>query len=172
MGLNHINMPASLIAGLYKTCLVEGDTAPAVTIAPDNKIHKKGIQYLGKNQKGVCVLVDYTKDVYLPDEQLHFLTTILQACRLNLGDVAIVNFRQHPVSFEKLREQVPCNYLLIFGVEPAKLGLEEMPLFTTCSVHDCNIVHSPAAEQLNNNNPDSKLLKSKLWLCLKQLFTI
>ena len=173
MDINHIQLSPFLLMDLYKNHLI--DSAPARPIAPalPGKIHpQKGIQYLGKNQKGICILVAYSKDVYLPDDQLNFLTSILQACRLNLGDVAIINHYREKISFAELRKQLDCNYLLIFGVELSIPGLSEMPLFSIQHIDGCSVVHSPAAEQLNNNNPESKMLKSKLWACLKQLFNV
>lgn len=173
MGLNDINLPAALIAGFYKNHLIESNLPAApIKIAAGTASTKKTIQYLGKNQKGVCLLVDYANDVYLPDNELSFLSAILQACKLNLGDVAIINFHQHKISFKELREQISCKYLLVFGIDAVNIGLAEIPLFTAGTTQDCNIVYSVAAEQLNNKHPESKLLKSKLWICLKQLFNV
>ena len=173
MGLNELSLPASLMADFYKYHLLEATAmAPVVAAVPQSAGTKKGLQYLGKNQKGICLLVNYPKDVYLPDDQLHFLSNILQACRLNLGDVAIINHYREKIGFEELRKQLECHYLLAFGVAAAAIGLEEFPMFTAQPVNECNIVLSPAAEELNNNNPESKLLKSRLWLCLKQLFNV
>ena len=172
MGLNDVALPASLIADLYKDHLIESNGQAEPVAAPNKKGAKKNIQYLGKNQKGVCLLVDYANDVYLPDEQLHFLTTILQACKLNLGDVAIINCHKQKIAFDELKEQLSCSYLLLFGVKALSIGLNEISLFTSHNIGNCNIVCSPAAEQLNNSDAESKLLKSKLWLCLKQLFIV
>jgi len=173
MDLNHIQLPASLLADFYKTHLVETVSAKTdKAVSGGNPDAKKNIQYLGKNQKGICLLVAYTKDVYLPDGQLNFLTTILQACRLNLGDVAIINCQREKISFEALRQELACNYLLIFGAVFPNIGLDEPPLFTIRQVDDCTILYSPAAEQLNNDDAASKLLKSRLWGCLKQMFNV
>jgi hypothetical protein len=172
MGLNHIKLPASLIAEIYKNHLIEDSTPRQYVREPVNISQKKTIQYLGKNQKGVCLLVNYANEVYLPDNELNFLTSILQACKFNLGDVAIINCHQQKISFKELRGEIPCNYLLAFGVEAGSIGLDKTPLFTAGTIDDCSIVYSPAAEQLNDNSAESKLLKSKLWLCLKHLFSI
>ena len=173
MGLNELSLPPSLIADFYKYHLMEPVTAGAeIKAIPAAAAGKKGIQYLGKNQKNICLLVNYANDVYLPDEQLNFLTNILQACRLNMGDVAIVNHHRAPIAFEALQQELHCRYLLVFGVAPAIIGFKEHPLFSAHTVNGCHIVLSPAAEQLNNNDPDSKTLKSQLWICLKQLFNV
>ena len=172
MGLNDISFTASLIADFYKNNLIETSNTKIPKHKPGNTSGNKDIQYLGKNAKGVCVLVDYANEVYLPDEQLNFLTTILQACKLNLGDVAIINRNREKISFDELRKQVRCNYLLIFGGDILDVGLKEISLFSIQNINDCTIVYSCAAEKLNNNDADSKLLKSKLWQCLKQLFNV
>lgn len=173
MDLNHIQLPPLLLADLYKTQLVESASIQTdLPPTPEKTKSKKGIQYLGKNQKGICLLVSYAKDVYLPDDQLNFLTSILQACRLNLGDVAIINHYRDKISFEELRKQLDFNYLLVFGVDCTDLRLAEIPLFEIQHMNDCQVIYSPAAEQLNNNSPESKQLKSKLWICLKQLFNV
>ena len=172
MDLNHINLPASLIADLYKNHLIEISNPETVQVIPTDTNLKKNIQYLGKNKKGVCLLVSYAHDVYLPEGALNFLTTILQACKLNLGDTAIINCYHQKISFLDMKEQLSFHYLLIFGVAPVQIGLHEIPLFSIATDSDCNIVYSPAAEQLNNSDPESKMLKSKLWVCLKQLFGI
>ncbi len=174
MDLNDIELPASLLTSFYRTHLVEDtDAKPAIKArsAQDNS-SQKNISYLGKNQKAICLLVKYSKDVYLPDDQLHFLTTILQACRLNLGDVAIVNHFREPLSFKELCTQLNCRHLLVFGIDASTIGLPGIPLFTAEDVSGCSIVLAPPAEQLNSNTPESKLLKSKLWMCLKQLFNV
>lgn len=175
--LNHIQLPASLVAGIYKNHLVEVDGLRESPRAKEkkktaSKEQPRPIEYLGQNTKGVCVLVDYADDVYLPDNQLTFLTSILQACKLNLGDVAIINCHRQPVSFAAITEQLSCNYVLIFGLSPAKADLPDMPLFTIHQEAGCQMLYAPAAENLNNAGAESKLLKTKLWLCLKQLFAV
>ncbi|MEP7278390.1 MAG: hypothetical protein ABI813_07100 [Bacteroidota bacterium] len=170
MDLNDIHLPAGLVADLYKNHLVESvQPGPA---SKSGQVLKKVLQYLGKNQQSICLLVSYTPDVYLPDEQLHFLTTILQACNLNLGDVAIINCRQQSISFAQLRSDISCKYLLLFGVEPTSIGLPPIPEFTPTTIANCSVVCAPAAEELNNSNPAARLLKGSLWTCLKQLFGV
>src|SRR5947209_5064906 len=104
MSLNDIQLPAALIQELYEHSLVEMQPAPAKSIRPAKQT-EKAWAFLGKNQKGICLLVDYANDVYLPDADLQFLTNILQACKLNLGDVAILNFHKHKASFSSIAKE-------------------------------------------------------------------
>jgi hypothetical protein len=175
--LNHIHLPASLVAGIYKNHLVETERLSQTERLTEKKKPSAkpapGVyQYLGQNQKGICLLVDYANDVHLPGSQLDFLTSILQACKLNLGDVAIVNCGRQQVSFPTLTNQLACSHLLIFGVTPGAIGLDDIPMFSIQKEGSCHLLYSPAAENLNNASVESKLLKSKLWLCLKEMFAI
>ncbi|HEY4151677.1 MAG TPA: hypothetical protein VGM41_22210, partial [Chitinophagaceae bacterium] len=132
----------------------------------------KPLQYLGKNQKKTTILVHYPSEVYVPEAGLNFLTSILQACRLNLGDVAIVNHAHHPLPPADLCSQLQSQYLLVFGVPLSDPALQTLPPFTPLQQNGCNIVLAPPLDQLNNNSPEGKLLKTKLWGCLKQLFNV
>ena len=177
MTLNDIQLPAHVIAGLYKHLLVEESpaNASAVPVAPaavkPSTAGNKPIQFLGKNQKNIALLVNYADYVYLPEEQLNFLTAILQACKMNMGDVAIINQHTQSCSFNQLQEQLGCTHLLLFGIEAAAVDLQPAAAFTAHQVNDCHIVFCPALD-LFTNDADGKLLKSKLWLCLKQLFNV
>src|SRR4051794_10675425 len=102
MPLNNIQLNPFLVADLYKDCLVEeGDhnikqiiSDDPVTEIKDQK-DQTDVQiqwkYLGDFKKNILLIVNYPSATHLPDEQLNFLTTILGACKLNLGDVAIIN---------------------------------------------------------------------------------
>lgn len=175
--LNHIHLPASLVAGIYKNHLIEPDRLSQTEPVTEKKKPAPGpmpgaFQYLGQNQKGVCLLVDYANDVHLPDSQLDFLTSILQACKLNLGDVAIVNCSRQQVTFSTLTDHFACSYLLIFGVTPSAIGLQDIPFFSVQREGTCRVIYSPAAENLNSQGAESKLLKTKLWVCLKEMFGV
>src|SRR5690349_9560724 len=97
MNLNHIHLPASVVANLYRNSLIQTEES-TLTDTRDNYILKKtsvsqGNQwkYLGENKKNILIVVEYRDAVYLPDEELSFLTNMLSACKLSLADVAIVN---------------------------------------------------------------------------------
>jgi hypothetical protein len=175
MGLNNIQLPASLVADFYKRHLVEpiaGVVMSAAKSGSADAATKTSLPYLGKNQQNIVVLVSYPKEAYLPDEQLNFLTSILQACRLNLGDVAIVNQAKQAVTFELLRDTLDCQRLLVFGVEAPAIGLPATALFSEYLQDNCTILCSPAIEELNSQAAESKALKTRLWGCLKKIFNV
>jgi hypothetical protein len=173
MSLNNIALPVSMVADLYKHHLVDPIEIVAVPVAITHQaLPSTSLPYLGKNQQKIGVLVSYTQEAYLPDEQLNFLTSILQACRLNLGDVAIVNQGKQAISFDMLREALDCRRLLIFGLEAPTIGLPSKGLFSEYTQDGCTILCSPAIEYLNSPTPESKALKTQLWSSLKKIFNV
>ncbi|HXB08121.1 MAG TPA: hypothetical protein VNW04_13415, partial [Puia sp.] len=125
-------------------------------------------KFLGKNNRHLTIIVDSPGSAFLPDDQLGFLTKILEACRMNIGDVAIVNHDTTPVVITTLRQQLQPQNILLFGVEPTAIRLPiNFPTFKQLSYDDCTYLSSPALDQLVPDTGDSKLLKSKLWVSLK-----
>ncbi len=172
MGLNNIELPASLVADLYRNDLLEGDNPAAKSPATTKPAAEKPLQYLGSNLKNVVLLVDYENDVYLPEKQLTFLTNILQACRLNLADVAIVNYNKQQPSLDSVMQALRPSCLLVFGVAGWNASLPGIHEFMPGMVNNCTVIQSPVLESLNNTSAEGKLMKSKLWLCLKQQFNV
>jgi hypothetical protein len=125
---------------------------------------------LGENRKNILIVVNHNNVVYLPDDELNFLTGILGACKLSIGDVAIVNLNNHSgASYKELINYFKSKNIFLFGVEPATFGLPmSFPHFQLQSFGNNSFLFSPVLKDLEND----KLLKSKLWVCLKRVFGI
>ena len=54
--------------------------------------------YLGNNRKHIIVVIKEKEVTYINDKHLQFLSNILNACKLNLGDIALVNHSNSPLS--------------------------------------------------------------------------
>ena len=55
--------------------------------------------YLGNNGKNISILVHEPEAAFLSEESLDFLTKILGACKLNMGDVAVINIARYQAQF-------------------------------------------------------------------------
>jgi hypothetical protein len=174
MNLNHIQLPASVIAGLYKNSLIETDqNSPAETLAFSIKKTDKSDnkwKYLGENKKNILIVVNYDNTVYLPDAELSFLTNMLLACKLSLGEVAIVNRNNYEeVNYKELVAQFSSKIIFLFGIDPVLFGLPvSFPHFQLQPFSNATFLFSPSIEEIEND----KLLKSKLWVSLKRLFNL
>lgn len=98
---------------------------------------------------------------------------MLEACKLNMGDVAIINHATLPVNITPLKEQLQPSVILLFGLEPTQIRLPlNFPSFKIQAYDQITYLSSPSLEELIRPGDDSKLLKSKLWVSLKTIFGI
>lgn len=144
--------------------------APLV-IAPKGLPAQGEKWFLGDNAKGVVILVSDANNVYLEDEHLQLLSSILAACKLNLGDVAIVNHLQRPYSYKEIKSLTQARYCLLFNVTTQSLQLPlTFPNYQIQSYDNCTFVAASDLSAMTGASQEAKLEKSKLWLCLKQIF--
>jgi hypothetical protein len=143
--------------------------AAAQSVPESPEVYK----FLGKNNRKITIVVQSPGVPFLPDNQLSFLTKILEACRMNIGDVAIVNAATTPVNITTLRQQLEPSAVLLFGLEPTAIKLPiNFPVFKNQPYDNCSYLAAPPLTQLVQQSEESKLLKSKLWVCLKSLFNV
>jgi hypothetical protein len=147
-------------------------TAPPAADAPPQTISSQ-FKHLGDNRRRITLLVESPGLPFLPDDQLTFLTRILEACRMTIADVAIVNHAASPVAISALKQTLQPKTILLFGIEPAAIRLPiNFPLFRPQSYDDCTYLSAPTLGRLVGDTEESKLLKSKLWVCLKSIFDV
>lgn len=130
-------------------------------------------RYLGKNARNISVIVHTPTEAYLPEGELQLLTKMLDACKLNLGDVAIINMAAHAVHYNQLAEQLHPQKVLLFGVQPEQIGLPlSFPPFKEQEYAGCTYLLATSLTDMNQPNEEGKVLKGKLWGCLKKMFNI
>ena len=128
---------------------------------------------MGENKKNVIIMVNEPKAVYLSEDDLGFLTTILKACQLSLADIGIINIAEQKVNFETIKQELRPKKILLFDVEPSVIKLPFLiPVFQPQNFDDCTIMVAPPLPYLNKPTQEGKLLKTKLWVSLKQVFNI
>lgn len=179
-------LPPFVLGELYSKSLVvlenpmTGQEQPQPLPSPTNTSQvvislptAQPIKFLGNNSRKIVLLVKYPGEAFLPDEQLQFLTKILGACKLNLGDVAIINQAHFSIDFEVIQKELSPQQLLLFGIDPSAIRLPiQFPDFKPQSFNGCIFLKSPAAEHLNQENEEARNRKMQLWNALKQLFQL
>lgn len=136
-------------------------------------VSKEPVPYktLGNNKRQIAIVVNFPNEVFLPETDLQFLTKMISACKLNMADVAIVNHASVQVAIEPLKQQLQPKYVLLFGVEPGAIQLPiSFPAFKEQAYAGCTYLFTPPLNELNQENEEAKLLKRKLWDCLKKIF--
>lgn len=162
MSLNNIELTPHNLAGLYGDVLIESVT----NTVPDKPRLKA--RHLGNNRKNITIIVNHETVPFLPDPELSFLTSILNACRLSLADIAIINFQQfNPNNLEESVDELSPKQVLLFGIDPLSIGLPiQFPQFQLQQFNQRTYHYAPALSDLEND----KDLKQKLWANLKTLF--
>jgi hypothetical protein len=190
MSLTNINLPEFVIADLYRNTLIQPEggalprpfqpagrdeekrpAEPAVVTQPVKQSEPVTYKTLGNNKQQITVVVNCPNDVYVPEADLQFLTKMLGACKLNMADVAIVNHASAPIAIDRLKTQLQPKSLLLFGVEPGDIQLPiSFPPFKEQPYAGTTYLFTPSLGQLNQETEEAKLLKRKLWDCLKRMF--
>ena len=179
MDLNNIILPTALVTDLYETALIDSGETPVVkaAISPPAETGpartdkpESAWKSLGHNQKNILLVVNNPDVVFLPDNELTFLTGILGACKLTLADVAIINRHNSPeMAYKELITHFSSKVVLLFEVEPADFGLPmSFPHYQLQAFAGSTFLYSPSLKELENDRVE----KSKLWVCLKRLFNL
>ncbi len=141
-------------------------------VLKEKKGHKpqKNINtYLGDNHKGIVITVHEPAAVHITDVSLALLTTILQACKLSLQDVAIFNTAHNPVQWGTVQALVSMKTLILFGINPTVYGMpilfEEYHVQAYAGV---TCIYSHSIQDIATN----KSYKAQLWTALKKAFAI
>lgn len=169
-------LPPFVIASLYKDDLVLVDikeNSSAAQLIPENIQTPKPISYLGNNQKKVTILLEDNTAVHVADESLQFLTAILAACKLNMGDVAIVNTANQAVNYVQIKKELQPTALLLFNITAASIALPfEVPQYQVQQYDNCTLLFSAPLQAMLVKDETAKTEKGKLWNALKKTFNI
>jgi hypothetical protein len=166
MSLDNIELTPFLLQELYKNSLVEfydaeshGPPAPVLSF-----------NVLGNNKRNVIIIVENNETLYLPDNELNFLLGILSACKLTMDDVAIVNIKKNkPVSYKAIAQELGAEKIILFGVETSAIELPfEFPHYQIQKYNNQTYISAGMLGDIQ----DDKAEKTKLWNCLKQIFSI
>ena len=176
--LNNLELNDELLASLYARSLVQ--LTPEQSAWQKNPViegveeqtnilsETQPVKYLGNNEKRVLVLIKNKKIAFLPEEQLALLTKMLAACKMNIGDVAIVNMAETQDLQEAISQLLP-EKLLAFGALNEDFNL---PLFEIEMRDGAVWLNAPSLEELLQEKGKNPPLKTSLWNSMQQLFDL
>lgn len=180
---NTVTLPAFVIASLYKNTLVEvspaaesgtpllSDTTELIE-ETDSPASTQPL-YLGGNQKGIAIILKEENSLFINDNDLAFLSNILNACGFTLQDISIFNHLKKPVAFGELKETHNISYFLLFGVEPMEAKMPfQIPAFQVQQYAGATIIAAPPLNEMNLQNATATTLKRQLWESLQRCFDI
>ena len=177
MGLNDIELPPSLLAELYHTPLIIDEKInppliPGSSRKPDPHVQEDAAPTyptLGNNARNIVVVVRDEDHPVIADEDLQFLTGVLKACKLGLGDILLLNHRTAPISFNDLKERYRPQTMLLFGALQEALSLPlRFPEFQVTTHATLQVLSAPPLPVIKKE----EALKRQLGGALKRLFRI
>lgn len=165
MSLDRLQLDPYLLAQMYDQPIIpeEHRAQPAVAKALPK------VKYLGENQKNILLLIQNESEAYLNDELFNLLANILNACKLGMQDVALINVALYPgLTLADYQQTVSARQCIIFAIPPASLGLPPMQPYLPETHGQVMAIHSDDLQLIATD----KQLKGRLWQGLKQLFGI
>ena len=169
MSLEHIQIDPYFLARIFNQPIIPGEK-PAVVkpvAAPAAPLQK--IKYLGENQKNIALLIQNENEVFLNEELFNLLTNILNACKLGMQDVALINLHAYPgATFDALQQAVPMKQVVFFGIDPETIGLQGIAPYQVNQAGSSSVLYSSELSVIAQD----KVMKGRLWNGLKQLLGI
>ncbi|MFM9910393.1 MAG: hypothetical protein ACKVOW_13650 [Chitinophagaceae bacterium] len=173
MNFEKLVLPPISIAGLYNKVLIETEGELPFSNKQPEIVIGNNYSYFGNHKNHISIIVNFVNEEIIPDHHLKFISRIMEACKTNAEDCAILNYSQQRIEIKLLREQLQPKYILLFGVSTEEISLPvNFPFFKPQEYDSITFLSTPSLSELNQENEDSKLLKSKLWVCLRKIFQV
>lgn len=167
MSTEKTQLPDFVIANLYTDLLVLGNDVGTVPNNPEKQ------WYLGNNGKKITVLIKEAEVAFINDLHLQFLSNILSACKLNLGDIALVNHRNTALVYHELKQKIQPKFIIAFDLQTKEIQLPFTIPNYQVQVHDnCKFLFAASLTTMEGDSQEAKLEKSKLWASLKNMFQL
>lgn len=165
MSLEQTQLDPYFLAKIFTQPIIPGKSTPA---AAAEKVAPK-VKYLGENQKNIALFIQNGNEAYLNEELFNLLTNILNACKLGMQDVSLINVIHYPsLSFPDWQTAVKIERSVVFGIAPEQLGLNDIPPYQLVTVNGTTLLFSDELSLIGSD----KILKARLWAGLKQLLGI
>jgi hypothetical protein len=168
-------LPDSVIVQLYRENIVlcEAPTNVDKKETTEDTNPTVPIKFLGEHQKKILVLVQDVDAVHLNERAFDLLTSILNACKLTIADIALVNLANKNFSLHQILTQLPSEIVLIFDINPTQLKIKlPTKLYTPILLGETQLLFSNNLSTMQGIDADSKIEKTKLWSVLKLLFNL
>ncbi|MBU3714903.1 MAG: hypothetical protein FGM46_08135 [Ferruginibacter sp.] len=166
MSLDDFQLPMALIPGLYQNCFVDIGNADSVQTKPETNERVT----LGKNEKKILLMVNDSESLHLNEKDFQFLSGILNACKLNMNDVALLNANNYKkTDFTSIKAFLNPLFLIVFGLtnQYCKPNIES-DNYEVRLMDNFSFLSTPSLRLISENTEEKKML----WSALKKLFAI
>lgn len=166
MSLDNFQIPTTLLPELYKDSLIVLDDKQSIP----EKLKEKKVHFLGDNLKNILIVVNDIENLHLNDDDLRFLTGILNACKLTFSEIAIFNTASNlDYNYQKTVDHFKPKIILVLGIINQKFILPDYThKYHTIENQNIQLVFGSSLSEISKDVNEKKAL----WNCLKQIFGI
>jgi hypothetical protein len=165
------NEEEAIITAIGKAAMVS--TSNNEVVNEQKTIPTQPLKFLGDHLKKIVVLVNDKEAVHLNETNLGLLSSILNACKLTLADIALVNMASQPISIHEILTTLPSQLVLSFDLSSEQLKIKlPKTLYKPIVLGETQILFSSSLQSMQGGDQAAKLEKSKLWNALKLLFNL
>lgn len=133
----------------------------------------RNLKFIGEHLKKVAVIIKDDLAVHLNETDFQLLTSILNACKLTIADIALINVAQQKISLHEILEQLPSKLVIIFEVTSTELKIKlPTTLYKPIQLGETYLLFSNSLSIMQGKDDFAKVEKLKLWTVLKQLFQL
>jgi hypothetical protein len=181
-------LPQAVLVSLYKDTLVlpEMEIKSAVLgkkVMETTSVHEAvneqkvitptPLKFLGDHLKKIAVIVNDPNAVHLNETDLGLLSSILNACKLTLADIALINTAQQPISLHETLTTLPSQFVIAFDLSSTQLKIKlPSTIYKPIVLGETQILFSNSLQSMQGVEQNAKMEKAKLWNALKLLFKL
>lgn len=157
MSLDKLKIPGLLVSELFKNQLVDIKKDGDITAPSTDEI------------KDVLIILSEPKAGPIGARSSEITGKILVACKWRMEDTSFINVNGAPVTWATIKEGGTPRICILFGTDATAIDLPVIfPEFRIQQFDGTKFLQCPSPEQVESD----RLLKSKLWLCMKELFNV
>lgn len=157
MSLDKLKIPGLLVCELFKNQLVDIRKGGENTLSFTDEL------------KDVLIIVSEPKPGPTGARSLGIIEKILTACKWRMEDTSFININGASVTWAGIKEGGNPRICIFFGPDSTTIDLPVIfPEFRIQQFDATKFLQCPSPERVEGD----RLLKSKLWLCMKELFNV
>lgn len=157
MSLDKLKIPGLLVHELFKNQLVD--------IRKDGENDPAFIDEI----KDVLIILSEPKPGPVSAVSSAIIGKILAACKWRMEDTGFINVNGVPVTWTGIKNAGTPRICILFGPDSTVIDLPVIfPEFRIQQFDGTQFLQCPSPGTIEND----RLLKSKLWLCMKELFNV
>ncbi|MBL6445926.1 hypothetical protein JMN32_06380 [Fulvivirga sp. 29W222] len=144
------------------------EEAPAIYQSQEaTKKKAKEVTFKGSNKKQILVIVDQPGEEFINAADESFLSKIMGAIKLDINDIAIINFSNNSELNKELLLDFSATRYLMFGIDDSKLLKGNFPPYQIMDIGNNKQVLICSALATIASDPSQKKL---LWTALQKMF--